>query len=78
MVTLEHLHAVPGDGIDVLAEGGAEFGHKSADQQGDVLASFAERRHCNGEDIQPVVEILPELPFANRPFEVLIGSCDNA
>ena len=43
----------------------------------DVLTPFAERRDFDADDVQPVVEILAELPFLQEGFEVPIGCRDD-
>src|SRR5271168_2722507 len=43
-----------------------------------VGLALAQRRHFDGKYVEPVVEILAELPGANRPLEVTIAGRDDA
>jgi len=47
---------------------------KVIDKEGDVLHSFPEGRQHQFEDIDAVVEVLPEPALFNQFLEVLVGS----
>src|SRR5262245_46538954 len=53
------------------------FGQKMLREQGDIFSSFTERRKVQGNDIDPVIQILAELSFADELFEILVGSRDD-
>src|SRR5207249_5425783 len=48
------------------------------DEERDVLAPLAERRHVDGHDVQAVVEVLTELARPHRALEVDVGRRDHA
>src|SRR5882672_5135931 len=44
----------------------------------DVSWPFAQRRHVNLKDIQPVKQVVPKSPFRNAPGQVLVRGRKNA
>jgi len=56
------------------------FGRKSAAkqlrEQQDVLASLAKRWQVKGYDLQPVIQIFPELAFADQRLNAAVGGGD--
>src|SRR5262245_34505840 len=59
-----------GDALVVL---GAELLEKGLDQERDVVAALAQRRHRQAHDVQAVIEILAEGAGANRLHGLLVG-----
>ena len=55
-----------------------ELTQKAARQQSDVVASLAQQRNANVEDVQTVVEIETELPAVDCILQVAIGRGDDA
>src|SRR5882724_11312819 len=53
-----------------------ELGQEPRRQQRDLFAALPQRRNANLHDIEPIVEILPELTMRHRPFKVSIGGGD--
>ena len=51
---------------------------EEVDQRQNVFFAVAQRRNKNGNDRQPVIEILAELLFAHGFFQIAIGGCDHA
>ena len=47
---------------------------KQAEQQHDVLTTFAQWRHLDGDRIQAVIQILTETPFADSLLNIHVGS----
>jgi hypothetical protein len=47
-------------------------------QKGNVLLPFAQRRHCDAEDVQPVVQIGPEGAGGDFWIELAIRRGDDA
>ena len=48
------------------------------DQQRDILRTFAQGRHLEGEDVQAIVEIFAERPLDDDVFQVDVGRGDDA
>ncbi len=47
-------------------------------EQLDVGAAFAQRRHADADDVEPVVEVLAELAALDRRLEILVGRGEEA
>src|SRR5262249_24062993 len=50
--------------------------HEVPHQHGKVVAALAQRRQVDGEDVQPVVQVWPELPLLRPRLEVAVGGGD--
>src|SRR6478672_2780606 len=61
------------DAGDALVVLGVELLDEAGDEQRDVLDPLAERRHREGEDVEPVVEVLAEGPVLHGRDRVLVG-----
>ncbi|HXV20177.1 MAG TPA: hypothetical protein VD811_04180, partial [Desulfuromonadales bacterium] len=70
-------HRPAGDLGDALAAG-VELLDEGLRQQGDVLLALAQRRQVDGDDAEPVVEVLAEIPLVDLPAQVLVGGGDDA
>jgi hypothetical protein len=46
-------------------------------QQGDILAPLSQRRQMDGNHIEAIEKVLPELPGLNQPLEVLVRRSDD-
>ena len=52
--------------------------HEMLDQQRDVLAPFAQRRHLDRDDVEPVEQVLEELAVGDQLPQIAIGRGDHA
>ena len=71
-ISLEAGHGFRGQvhhGFRYLA---ADFRQEMAHHLGNVIAPLAQRRHGDGNDIEPVIEILPERPFPDCRLQVAV------
>src|SRR5688572_28577038 len=48
------------------------------DQEGNVGMTLAQRRQLDSDDVEPVVEVLPEVPGVDLTRKVLIGRGDDS
>src|SRR6185503_2782641 len=64
------------DGARGAAAGGA--GQDVLGQIRDVGHALAQRRDADGDDVQPVVEVLAELAASDQALEVAVGGGDDA
>jgi hypothetical protein len=48
-------------------------GKKVVDEQGKVIAAFAQRRQMNGKDVQSIVKVLPDTPRLDFGQKIAIG-----
>ncbi len=55
----------------------AVFLEKVLDQKRDVLFALAQRRNVHVDDVQPVVEILPEQTVVDELFKIAVGGGDD-
>ena len=55
---------------EALREGGREPGH--------IISSFAQGRHVDRENTQPIVQVLAELSFLYRGEQIAVGRGDHA
>ena len=74
----EHGHRLGGQAANPLALLGAETGEKAPREIGDVGAARPQRRDGNGEDVEPVIEILAEAALLHLFDQVLVGGRDQA
>src|SRR5207237_233051 len=42
-------------------------------EERDVSCALTKRRHLDGEDTQPVIEVAPELVVCDHPFQITMG-----
>src|SRR5260370_14902393 len=57
---------------------GIEVAQNVLDERGNILLAIAQSGQMNMEDVQPEIEILPELAVRNRLFGVLIRGGEDA
>src|SRR5260370_28225050 len=57
---------------------GIEVAENVLDERGNILLAIAQSGQMNMEDVQPEIEILPELAVRNRLFGVLIPDGQDA
>ena len=72
MVAQEALHDRRRDRVRLAAERLAIQVHEVIDQGGHFGHALAQGRHDDLDDVEPVVEILPESAFGDAPVEILI------
>ena len=72
---VEVLERLQGGGLDA-GDGSAvccgDLAEKARDERGDVFAVILQRGRADVDDVQPVVEVLAELAFADELQEVLV------
>jgi hypothetical protein len=56
----------------------ARLAHELRDQERDVLAALAQRRQMDAEDVEPIVQVAPELLERDELPEILVGRRDDA
>src|SRR6266513_4602323 len=61
-----------------FAHGLKQPAEQMARDNGNVLATFAERGDRNRDDCEPIVQILPEGPLTYPRFEIPVGRSDKA
>src|SRR5215471_18746424 len=73
MIAHQHIDRRRRDPLDVLAVLQSVFLEEMIGKKQHVGFSLSEGRHKYSKHIEPIVEILPESPFANRLFQVFVG-----
>ena len=76
VVADQHVDGGGGDAPDALAVLARVLGEEVVGEQQDVRLPLAQRRHEDGEDVEPVVEVLAEGPLGDGRLEVLVGGGD--
>ena len=65
-IALQRLQHLGWNGGDVTLEDALPLADDGPHEGGDVLPPFAQGRQPDGEHVQPVVQVGPELPFRHR------------
>src|SRR4051794_38055021 len=73
----EHLEGGGFDGRSADAEFGAVFPKKILNERGNIFAAFSKRRQLNGDDVEPVIEVLPKSASRNLFFQISMGGGDH-
>ena len=73
VIALEELHDLTGDGLDLLGHLLVQPLQLIVRKQRDVLRPLAEGGDVDIHHVQPVVEVLPELPVLHHLPEILVG-----
>src|SRR5438445_4459933 len=76
VVSLEDDHGLRSDAARLLAEVLAELLQEVRDEEGDVLATLPERGQLDGDDVEPVVQVLPEDTILDGVLQVAVGGGD--
>src|SRR5207249_6134574 len=63
---------------DLSANLGRVARDEIVNEERDILRAFAQGRQMHREDIQPVIEVLPELPLGHGPGQVPVGRSNDA
>ena len=74
----QHCHCRRGNAFDSAAQGFVQTVDEEPAQQRNILLTFPQRGQSNGDDIQPVEEIFPEITGSDLRFEILRGGRDDA
>ena len=74
----EFFPGVVGDGQKFLLSLGGAALQEIIGQCRDIFFALAQRRQCQGNDIQPVKKIGAKSPAHHRAFEIAIGGGDDA
>src|SRR4029453_16343098 len=77
-VAAEHGDRVRIDAIDRLALLGGKPRDEMADELRQIFKPLAQRRHPDGEDVPPVIEVLAEAALIDEADQVLAGRRDQA
>src|SRR5438876_2269562 len=75
-IARERRHGVGGDGLDALVHATRELLHEVSDERRNVLWPLAERWKRDREDVQAIVQIVPERAGGDHLFEVPVRGCD--
>jgi len=78
VVSHEHVDGGGGQPFDILSVFQVELGKKMFRQQHDVPLAFGEVRHNDGENVQPVVQVFPELARRHQFLQIAAGGGDEA
>ena len=78
VVAHQHVDGLGGDALDALAVRAGILEQEVVGQHHHVGPSLAQRRHEDGEDVQAVIEVLPEGLLGDGLLEVLVGGGDQA
>ncbi len=78
VVALEPLLGFRGEGQQVHAVALAEVGHEVPGQEDHVVAALAQGGQPQGDDVQAVEEVLPELAGLDRLLDVAVGGGQHA
>ena len=74
----EHLHRLRRDAAHGLLLLAADLADEMLDEQRDVIDALAQRRQQDGDDVEPIVEVVAELPFLHHLLEVAVRRGDDA
>src|ERR1051325_7274744 len=78
IVGAENFHGLLGD-LEILPGAAGHFVFQEVrDQQRDVVAAFGKARQFDGDDVEPVIQVLAELAVLDELFQVIVGRGDNA
>ena len=78
MIFFQRLDDVGGDGFRLALLFARDFFQKIVHQQRNVVAPLAQRRNVNAHDVEPVKQILAELPRRHGGFQRLVRGGDDA
>ena len=76
-IALQLADGLLGNRLDGLPERPGELVHEFPRERRDVLDPFAQRRHDDGEDVEPVEQILAERLVLDGFFEIAVGGGDD-
>src|SRR5208283_1322093 len=74
----QSFHGFFGDRLDMLLHLARQTGDKKVYQQGNVVTPLAKRWDLDGEDVQPVEQVLPELAIPYHGLQVTVGGSNEA
>ncbi len=66
VVAHQHLQRVGLEAVDFLLQLAREPADEELRQRADVVLAFAQRRHLDRHDVQPVEEVLAEAAFLDH------------
>ena len=78
VVCHQHVNGGRGDADDVLVVLPGVALHEIVGQEQNVGAPLPQRRDVDGEDVQPVIQVLPELLRLDELFQVPVGGGNHA
>ena len=74
----EQFHGLVRQARWLHAESGGEPGTELPGQEGDILDALPQARHRQLNDIEPIVQVLPEMPARHEFVQVLVGRAQDA
>ena len=77
VVGQEIAERLAGERLGALAVLGAELRDELAHVRGNVVLAGSQRRDLDRDDVQPIVEVLAELPLADQRRQIAIGRGDH-
>ena len=77
LIFLEKGQRFFGDGVDGFIIFPAVFVHEIFSQHGNVFRPLPEGGQLNGNDVQPIVQILAKLVFFHQGFRIAVGGGDD-
>lgn len=77
VVVVQGCHRLLGEADSGLAVFAAIFFYEMVGKHGDIFAAFPERRDLEFDDVEPVIEIFPEVFTADQFFQVFVGGGDD-
>src|SRR5712691_4693664 len=77
-IALEEVERFRGEAVHALVDLGLGLAKEMMGEHGNVLGPVAQRRKGDGERVEAVEEILPELADGERLLEITIGGGDDA
>src|SRR5579862_3422822 len=78
VIYFKTAHGLRLDAFDVLGHGLRKTPQKLSREQGNIIATFAERRKVNGNHAQTIIQVLSKAPFGNLFLKVLIRGGNHA
>src|SRR5262249_19097707 len=75
VVAFQDLHHFVRNQVDGLVEAGGELLHEILYQQWNILYALPEWGKTNGDNVQPIEQVRPELLIRHHLCEILIGGC---
>ena len=78
VIALQGLHGLRREVEDLFSDLRAVFFQKTGGKQRDVAQAFGERRNLNGDDVDAIIQVLPEATLVHFLLEVDVGRQNDA
>ena len=76
-VLLQRGHVVPGDRVNPLAKRLPEFGDEAPHEERYIFGALAQRRHLDGEDVEPIEQVLAKCFLGDPLLEIPVRGRDD-